>query len=64
MAEPTRPDEDLPERPGVDPRRGKNPGYAEERPKDRDQAHQPAEPAQPSPDEPDLDRDPDAHPSP
>lgn len=64
MAEPTRPDKDLPRRPGVDPRRGRNPGYAEERPQDRDQAHQPAEPPEPSSDEPGITRDPDAHPSP
>lgn len=51
-------------RPGVDPRRGRNPGYAEERPKDAGQAHQPAEPAKPSTDEPGIDRDTDAHPSP
>ncbi|HEY0310260.1 MAG TPA: hypothetical protein VGC43_03915 [Luteimonas sp.] len=64
MAGPTRPDQDLPERPGVDPRRGRNAGYAEERPKDRGAAQQPAEPPKPSPDEPGIDRDTDAHPSP
>lgn len=62
MAEPTRPDKDLPASP--DPRRGRNPGYAEERPKDRGQAHQPAAPSRPNPDEPGIDRDTDAHPSP
>lgn len=64
MAGPTRPDKDLPASPGVDPRRGRNPGYAEERPKDRGQAQQPAEPSRPNPDEPGIDRDTDAHPSP
>jgi len=64
MAGPTRPDADLPERPGVDPRSGRNPGYAEERPKDHRQAHQPAVPPHPAPDEPGIDRDTDAHPAP
>ena len=64
MGQPTRPDQDLPDRPGVDPRRGRNPGYAEERPKDKDQARQLAEPAAPNTDEPGIDRDTDAHPSP
>ena len=64
MATGAHPDKDLPGRPGVDPRAGKNPGYAEERPKDAGQAHQPAEPPEPSADEPGISRDPDAHPSP
>ena len=64
MAAPTRPDPDLPARPGADPRRGRNPGYAEERPRDADDAQQPAEPGKPSTDEPGITRDPDAHPSP
>lgn len=64
MSAPVQPDKDLPDRPGVDPRRGRNPGYAEERPKDHDQAHQPAEPPKPSPDEPGIDRDTDADPAP
>ena len=62
MGEPTHPDKDLPAKPGVDPRHGRNPGYAEERPDDAHEAHQPA-PA-PSSDEPGITRDPDAHPSP
>jgi hypothetical protein len=37
--------------PSVDPRRGKNPGYAEERPRDVEDAHQPVIPPQPTPDE-------------
>ena len=61
---PARPDKDLPGRPGVDPRRGRNPGYAEERPDDAGEAHQPAPPPEPGPDEPGIDRDPDAHPAP
>ena len=46
--------------PAADPRRGKNPGYAEDRPQDRRDARQDTErkPA-PSPDEPGLRRDPD-----
>ena len=43
MAAPVQPDQDLPERPGVDPRRGRNPVYAEERPDDARDAHQTAE---------------------
>ena len=64
MGEPNGPDKEVPARAGVDPRRGRNPGYAEERPKDAGQAHQPAEPPKPNTDEPGIDRDTDAHPSP
>lgn len=35
-------------------------GYAEEQPDDRRGAQQPAPPSRPSPDEPGMDRDPDA----
>ena len=44
----------------ADPRHGKNPGYAEDRPRDRREARQdtPHKPA-PNPDEPGLRRDPD-----
>ena len=47
-------------RSATDPRRGKNPGYAEDQPKDRRDAKQRVDrkPA-PSPDEPGLGRDPD-----
>jgi len=55
-------DKDTP--PSADPRRGRNPGYAETRPRDRGDAHQPAEPSRPSPDEPGLERDPDPPPGP
>ena len=44
---------------GADPRRGRNPGYAEPRPRDGAEAHQPAPPPQPTPDEPGIERDPD-----
>lgn len=46
--------------PDADPRPGRNPGYAEDRPRDRRDAHQPVEPAKPSPDEPGMRRDPDS----
>ena len=45
--------------PDADPRAGRNPGYAEDLPRDRRDAHQPVEPAKPSPDEPGMRRDPD-----
>ena len=51
-------DEDNPH--AADPRSGKNPGYAEDQPRDRRDARQPVDrkPA-PSPDEPGLQRNPD-----
>ena len=45
--------------PAADPRHGRNPGYAEDRPRDGRDARQPAEPSRPSPDEPGMERDPD-----
>jgi len=48
----------------VDPKAGRNPGYAEERPRDRGDAQQPAEPARPSPDEAGIDHDADGQASP
>lgn len=46
--------------PAADPRHGRNPGYAEDQPRDRRDARAPAEhKPQPSPDEPGLQRDPD-----
>jgi len=41
--------------PKADPRRGQNPGYAEDQPRDRTDARQPAIPSQPSPDEAGID---------
>jgi len=35
--------------PKADPRRGQNPGYAEDQPRDRTDARQPAIPSQPEP---------------
>jgi hypothetical protein len=49
--------------PAADPRRGKNPGYAENHPRDARDAHQPAIPSQPTPDEAGMGHDPDAQPS-
>ncbi|HVI24747.1 MAG TPA: hypothetical protein VM576_00935 [Xanthomonadaceae bacterium] len=46
--------------PAADPRRGRNPGYAEDQPDDRRDARQPTHPPpQPNPDEPGMRRDPD-----
>lgn len=45
--------------PDADPRPGRNPGYAEDKPRDRRDARQPVEPGKPSPDEPGMQRDPD-----
>lgn len=45
--------------PGANPRPGPDPGYAEDKPRNRRDAHQPAEPSKPSPDEPGMRRDPD-----
>ena len=45
--------------PDANPRPGRNSGYAEDKPRDRRDAHQPAEPPKPSPDEPGMRRDPD-----
>ena len=55
-------DKDTP--PTADPRRGRNPGYAEPRPEDRADAQQAAEPSRPTPDEPGIERDPDPPPGP
>jgi hypothetical protein len=46
--------------PKADPRRGQNPGYAEDQPRDRRDARQRTGPTPaPTPDEPGLRRDPD-----
>jgi hypothetical protein len=42
--------------PSADPRRGKNPGYAEHHPRDAEDAHQPVIPSQPTPDEPGIEQ--------
>ena len=55
---------DNPAPPAADPRRGRNPGYAENQPRDRGDAQQPAAPSQPNPDEPGIRRDPDPPPDP
>jgi hypothetical protein len=44
--------------PSADPRRGKNPGYAETHPGDAGDAHQPVIPPQPTPDEAGIEHDP------
>ena len=48
----SRHDKDAP--PKADPRHGENPGYAEDQPRDRTDARQPAVPSQPNPDEPGI----------
>lgn len=49
--------------PAADPRAGKNPGYAENHPRDREDAHlRPKQTPKPSPDEPGIDRDTDDQP--
>ncbi len=45
--------------PAPDPRRGRNPGYAEPQPRDKDDAQRPPAPEKRNPDEGGLDRDPD-----
>jgi hypothetical protein len=54
------PDHDTP--PAADPRRGKNPGYAEDQPRDHRDARQPAIPSQPAPDEAGIEYDAEADP--
>lgn len=48
--------------PAADPRAGRNPGYAENRPRDRRDVTRPAPEPAPSPDEPGMTRDPDPSP--
>ena len=43
--------------PAADPRAGRNPGYAETHPRDRDDAHAKARKPGNQPDEPGIDRD-------
>lgn len=50
--------------PAADPRSGRNPGYAETLPRDREDARRPAPPPAPSPDDPGIDYDADAPPDP
>ena len=50
--------------PAADPHSGRNPGYAETRPRDRRDVTQPAPKPAPSPDEPGMTRDPDPTPAP
>lgn len=55
--------DDIPSK--ADPRRGTNPGYAEDRPRDPREARQSGnEKPHPNPDEPGLRRDPDPPPTP
>jgi hypothetical protein len=49
--------------PAADPRSGRNPGYAETRPRDRGDVTRPAPEPAPSPDEPGMTRDPDPSPA-
>ena len=48
----------------ADPRHGKNPGYAENQPRDRRDAQQPPDPSQPKPDSLEVKHDADAQPDP
>jgi hypothetical protein len=50
--------------PAADPKRGRNPGYAEDHPRDPADARQAAIPSQPTPDEAGIEHDPDAQPDP
>jgi hypothetical protein len=51
--------------PAADPRAGRNPGYAENQPRDKGDAHAPhREPPVPNPDEPGIERDTDDTPDP
>jgi hypothetical protein len=50
--------------PAADPRAGRNPGYAETHPRDREDAHAKAPKPRAQPDEPGIDRDTDAQPDP
>jgi len=58
------PDHDKAAPSAADHKPGKAPGYAEEQPRDRADAQQPAIPSQPSSDEAGIDHDPDAQPDP
>ncbi len=48
--------------PAPDPKRGRNPGYAEPQPRDKGDARQRPEPKSRNPDEGELERDPDGQP--
>lgn len=50
--------------PAADPHSEANPGYAENVPRDREDARHPAPPPTPSPDDPGMDYDADAPPDP
>ena len=50
--------------PAADPRSGRTPGYAENLPRDRKDARQPAPAPKPNPDDPGMDYDADAPPDP
>lgn len=50
--------------PAADPRSTRNPGYAENLPRDREDARQPAPTPVPNPDDPGIDYDADAPPDP
>ena len=51
------PDQDKQAPPAADPRPGRNPGYAENQPRDRSDTKIPTQVPRPSPDEPGIDRD-------
>ncbi|HEY0505988.1 MAG TPA: hypothetical protein VGD42_21090 [Lysobacter sp.] len=50
--------------PAPDPKPGRNPGYPETRPRDRDDVHHPHPRRKPDPDEGGLDREPETGPEP
>jgi len=50
--------------PAADPKAGRNPGYAESHPRDREDAHHPAARPVPNPDDPGIGYDADAPPDP
>lgn len=50
--------------PGPDPKPGRNPGYAEPNPRDRDDAKQPDPRKPPNPDAGGMERDPETSPDP
>jgi len=50
--------------PASDPKSGRNPGYAETEPRDREDAHEPKQRKKPHPDDGGLDREPESGPKP
>ena len=62
MARPPEHDKQAP--PAADPRAGRNPGYAENQPRDGGDVRIPVEKPRPNTDEPGIERDTDAQPDP